>query len=791
MSGYAHDRVDIAWAVPQHRNITEYVVQRYEHDGSGFVSSGNGEGSRFEGTSEGGDSYSLRNTHVQPDTLYQYVLSLKNDSGTTIIESSTTVRTLSSDATLSALTLTDIDLGTFDSETTSYTVDAANDVSESTVAPILNHTGASHVIKLNGAVDEDGDITLEVGENAITVEVTAEDGETALTYTVTITREALSLLTGELASDNPPVNFRITGYGEGEVTLAWEIPNNRGITGYELERHDNDGTEFVSSEWSVSGTVAGGDSATESSADLSSDTLYRYNLVLKSDTGTVIIKDSQEVRTLADGAAVLAADAALTALSLSSVNMDPVFSSSTHRYSGSVANEVTQTTVTATLNDSEASHVVNLGGVVDADGAVDLSPGRNVITVQVTAEDGVTTRIYTVVVTRAKNADALSTDTSLRSLSLSGIDFGTFDPDATSYTDEVANDITRTTVTPVRNDVEATHLIKVGGVEDADGVIDLAVGPNVITVEITAEDGETTRTYTVTVTRDGAPASEPDPTPAPDPTPEPADTCIQSVGADGAIEGSWDDTCLSEKNAPGGAGARYARFYTFTLTEATEIVISLNSDEDTYLYVLEGHGKSGDTLHSNDDIAGGGVNLNSRLSVTLQAGDYTIEATTYSPETSGAFTLTIAGLSQAEAPAPDPQPEPAPDPEPEVDACAESVDADGTIEGSWDDTCLSDRAALSGTGDRYSRFYTFTLDESADVTITLMSDEDTYLYLLEGHGRNETVLYEEDDIDYPSNTNSRLAETLQAGDYTIEATTYYADKSGEFTLTIEGLVTSP
>ena len=67
------------------------------------------------------------------------------------------------------------------------------------------------------------------------------------------------------------------------------------------------------------------------------------------------------------------------------------------------------------------------------------------------------------------------------------------------------------------------------------------------------------------------------------------------------------------------------------------------------------------------------------------------------------------------------------------------------------------------------------------------SDEDTYLYLLEGHGRSETVLlHEDDDIDYPSNTNSRLAETLQAGDYTIEATTYYANKSGDFTLTVSG-----
>ena len=787
VSGFAHDRVDIAWAVPQNRSITEYVVQRYEHDGSGFVSSGSGEGSRFEGTTSDGKQHSLRNTHVRPDTLYQYVLSLKNDSGTTIIEASTTVRTLSSDATLSALTLSDIDFGTFDSETTSYSADVANDASETTVTPTLNDSAASYVIKLGGVTDADGTVSMAVGSNVITVEVTAEDGETTLTYTVTITREEISLLTGELASDDPPVNFRITSYDNSQVSLHWEIPNNRGITGYVLERYDHDGTEFVSSDWSVSGNVAGGVSATESNTSLTSDTLYRYDLVLKSDTGTVIIENSQEVRTLAAGAAALSSDATLSALSLSGVELDPGFTSSAYSYTGSVVSDVTQTTVTATPNDTAAGYVVKLGGAADDDGAVDLSPGRNVITVHVTAEDGVTTRIYTVVLTRAKTADALSSDASLRSLSLSGIDFGTFYPDTTAYTAQVANDVTQTTVTPVRNDVEAAHVIEVGGVENTDGVIDLAVGENVITVEVTAEDGETTRTYTVTVTREEVGA--PEPTPDPEPTPEPADTCVQSVGVDGSIEGSWDDTCLSEKNAPGGAGDRYARFYTFTLTEATDIVINLSSDEDTFLYLLDGHGKSGNTLHSNDDIASGGVNLNSRLSVTLQPGSYTIEATTYSPETSGAFTLTMAGLGQAEEPTPDPQPEP--EPEPEADTCIESIDSNATVEASWDDSCLSNRAALSGAGDRYARFYTFTLDEAADVTITLESDEDAYLYLLSGHGRSGRVLYEEDDIVYGVNTNSRLSENLDAGDYTIEATTYYAQTDGDFTLKIEGLVTSP
>ena len=704
---------------------------------------------------------------------------------TAVVTRAKTADALSSDATLRSLSLSGLDFGAFETDTTSYTAEVANDVTQTTVTPVRNDVEATHVIKLNGTVDEDSGITLEVGENVITVEVTAEDGETALTYTVTITREEISLLTGELASDDPPVNFRITSYDEDEVSLSWEIPNNRGITGYELERYDHDGTEFISSGWSVSRTVTGGSSATESNTALTADSRYRYDLVLTSDTGATIIEKSLEVRARAAGTSALSADTALSALSLSGVALAPDFSSSTYRYTGNVATDVTQITVTATLNDSAASYAVKLGGAVDEDGMVDLMPGRNVITVHVTAEDGVTTGVYTAVVTRAKTAEALSTDASLRSLSLSGIDFGTFDPETTEYTAQVTHDTAQTTVTPVRNDVEAAHVINLGEVEDTDGVIDLAVGANVITVEVTAEDGETTSMYTITVTRDEAAESDPDPAPEP----EPADTCVRSVEADGAIAGSWDDTCLSGKSAPGGTGDRYARFYTLTLDEATDIVINLSSDEDTYLYLLAGHGKGGDTLHSNDDIASGGVNLNSRLSVTLQPGDYTIEATTYSPETSVAFTLTMAGLGQAEAPAPDPQP--VPEPEPEAGACIESVDGDATVEASWDDGCLSDKAALSGTGDRYARFYTFTLDEVADVTITLESDEDAYLYLLSGHGRSGTVLYEEDDIVYGVNTNSRLSENLDAGDYTIEATTYYAQTDGDFTLTIEELVASP
>ena len=68
---------------------------------------------------------------------------------------------------------------------------------------------------------------------------------------------------------------------------------------------------------------------------------------------------------------------------------------------------------------------------------------------------------------------------------------------------QVANSVSLATVTPTVNDSGASYVIKLGGVTDADGVIVLSVGSNGITVEVTAEDDSTTRTYTVEVTRAG------------------------------------------------------------------------------------------------------------------------------------------------------------------------------------------------------------------------------------------------------------------------------------------------
>ena len=191
------------------------------------------------------------------------------------------------------------------------------------------------------------------------------------------------------------------------------------------------------------------------------------------------------------------ASATLSDLTLSSVYIG-TFGPATTEYTADVDNDLTETTITATVNEAGATYIVKLGGVADSDGTVSLSVGSNVITIEVTSQDEQTTKTYKVTVTRA---EPLSTDATLNALELSGVSIGTFDPAATRYAASVANDVTGTTVTLTKSHDGATYVIKLGGAEDGDGVIPLAVGENVIAVEVTAEDGQTTKTYAVTVTR--------------------------------------------------------------------------------------------------------------------------------------------------------------------------------------------------------------------------------------------------------------------------------------------------
>lgn len=94
-----------------------------------------------------------------------------------------------------------------------------------------------------------------------------------------------------------------------------------------------------------------------------------------------------------------------------------------------------------------------------------------------------------------------STDATLNSLRLGALTLSpTFDAATTTYTAATTN--ASNTITAIANDAGADVEITVGDEEIANGTAaEWATGANTVTIRVTAEDGSTTKTYTVTVTK--------------------------------------------------------------------------------------------------------------------------------------------------------------------------------------------------------------------------------------------------------------------------------------------------
>ena len=169
---------------------------------------------------------------------------------------------------------------------------------------------------------------------------------------------------------------------------------------------------------------------------------------------------------------------------------------------------------------------------------VHLRPGETtVVEVTVTAENRRTTRTYTLSITRA----APNTDPSLPALVVRGNDDSdinlspAFSPDHTDYRASLAHAVDAVTLTPAVRHTGAR--VRLGGQAlpggQASAPVPLAVGGNEIILTVTAEDGTTTRAYTLTLARAGADAQPPtaDPRALPDLSRALADDTQHSIAA--------------------------------------------------------------------------------------------------------------------------------------------------------------------------------------------------------------------------------------------------------------------
>ena len=160
--------------------------------------------------------------------------------------------------------------------------------------------------------------------------------------------------------------------------------------------------------------------------------------------------------------------------------------------------------------------------------------------------------------------------------------------------------------------------------------------------------GAATATPTLTPTPpiviEATPTATATATPSPTPTrvaavERPPAACVQNLGDNftGSYSiGWWAPGCVSA-NPPRNL-TYYARFYTFTLRSAAQATITLSSDDAApYLYLLNGEGRDGSIKNE----TGSATASAATISMSLQPGAYTIEATTYYSETVGDFTLEL------------------------------------------------------------------------------------------------------------------------------------------------------
>jgi hypothetical protein len=155
--------------------------------------------------------------------------------------------------------------------------------------------------------------------------------------------------------------------------------------------------------------------------------------------------------------------------------------------------------ITPTLANANATVTVDGQSVASgAPASVSLVGGANNIDVVITAEDGTSTLTYTLAVDRATSA---SSNAQLSGLTLSSGSIA-FDPATTLYNLTVSFMVTSLQITPTVANSNAT--ITVAGQSVASGAtvsVSLVEGVNNIDVVITAEDGTSMLTYTLTVDR--------------------------------------------------------------------------------------------------------------------------------------------------------------------------------------------------------------------------------------------------------------------------------------------------
>lgn len=213
-----------------------------------------------------------------------------------------------------------------------------------------------------------------------------------------------------------------------QVSVTMKITSDGALGSSDVMlQYDADALEFVS------GTNANGGAGSvrvTGSAEAADQKVFSFTLkfnALKAGTSSITVT-SQEVydadskavtldhvgsaSVKINAAASSSKDASLSSLEISPGTLKPAFSADVTEYTAAVSSDVTSITVSAPAKDGAAKVAIS--------GNDDLQDGENTITCTVTAEDGETTKTYTIVVTKSDEAASSDEETTADSTETSG-----------------------------------------------------------------------------------------------------------------------------------------------------------------------------------------------------------------------------------------------------------------------------------------------------------------------------------------------------------------------------------
>ena len=231
---------------------------------------------------------------------------------------------------------------------------------------------------------------------------------------------------------------------------------------------------------------------------------------------------------------------------------------------------------------------------------------------------------------------------------------------------------------------------------------------------------------------------------------------VQVIGAIQAGQTVTGSLAAASERSVGCSGC-FADFYRVTINSAQTLVVTLSSTAfDAYLRILD---ESQQTLSVDDDSGGG---TDSRIVWSFTPGTYLLEATTYDVGESGGYSLSLGGTAA-----------------PEIHSISVGQTASGNL------TVSSGRSV--GCGGCFTDLYQFTLSSPQTLEVAMSSTAvDSYLRVL--NSNLETV---RSDDDSGGGTNARIAISLAAGAYFLEASTYDGGESGAYTLALLAVVAPP